>query len=62
MELTLRGHRAERVNPSTTTSNANASRMALPIFTRCSVAVAQLMKSRNRHGEIVNQMPATTNT
>jgi hypothetical protein len=49
-------------SPSTTTSNANASRMALPIFTRCSVAVAQLMKSRNRHGEIVNQMPATTNT
>jgi hypothetical protein len=43
-------------------NNAKVRRIELPIFTRCSVAVAQFRKSRKRQGEIVNQMPATTRT
>jgi hypothetical protein len=41
------------VSPNVTTSNANASRMALQILIRLSVAVTQFNKSRNRHGHMV---------
>jgi hypothetical protein len=50
------------VKPSTTTRSAKASRMALPIFTRFSFAVAQFSKSRNCHGHAVKHMPATMST
>ena len=49
------------VRPSSTMKIANASRMVLVTRMRVSVAVAQLIKSRTRHGVTVNQMPATTN-
>ena len=46
------------VAPSPATSTPSARRRAQPIFTRVSVAVFHSMRSRQRHGETVNQMPA----
>jgi hypothetical protein len=48
--------------PSAATNSPNASRAAEPKRTRSSVAVAQFKRSRNRHGQIVSQIPATTKT
>ena len=42
------------------TNRPNANRNALPIRIRFSSAVAQFSKSRRRHGETVNQIPAIT--
>src|SRR5262249_51166280 len=50
------------VKPSIATNNPNASRMPEPTRTRVSLAVAQFSASRNRHGEMVSQIPATTST
>lgn len=49
------------VTPKITMKIENASRIVLPMRTRCSVAVPQFNKSRSRHGVTVNQMPAMTN-
>ena len=48
------------VRPRIITNTAKASRMALPMRMRSSVAVAQFKMSRSFHGVTVNQTPATT--
>ena len=50
------------VRPSSRMNTANASRRPLPMRTRVSLAVANSIKSRSRHGVMVNQMPAMTST
>ncbi len=54
-----RGHQYT-VKPSSATNSPNARRMALPMRTRFSLAVAQFSRSRRCHGQMVNQMPPRT--
>jgi len=48
------------VNPRTATKAPNARRNPLNIRMRCSLAVAQVIQSRNRQGEMVSHIPSAT--
>src|ERR1044071_7707029 len=50
------------VSPNTRTNNPKASRTPQLSLTRFSLAVSHSNRSRKRHGETVNQIPAITST